>query len=315
MHPALSRFEAIDVRTNGITLRVRQAGSGDRLALLLHGFPESWFSWRDQMPVLAELGYRVWAPDLRGYGESDRPRGVGAYAMSELLADVAGLIDAAGAKEVLLVAHDWGGNIAWTFAAKKLRPIDRLAVLNMPHPVIYGKHARRLGPQLLRSWYVYMFQLPFLPEWFLARNDHRAITSAFVGMAVDRSRFPPEVLEVYREAAARPGALTAMVDYYRAALRRPERGRWPRIEVPTLLIWGEEDTAIGKELTYETGDFVRDLTMRYVPRASHWVQQEKPEVVSAMLAAFARGERVPEAWEVERISAGGAARGTSPRAR
>lgn len=298
MHPALRRFESIDVETNGIRLRVRQAGSGDRLALFLHGFPESWFSWRDQMPVLADLGWRVWAPDLRGYGESEKPRGITAYAMKELLADVAGLIDAAKAREVMLISHDWGGNIAWNFVAKKVRPIDRFAVMNMPHPAIYAKHARRPGPQMLRSWYVLMFQLPFLPEWYLARNDYRAIQAAFVGMAVDRARFPKEVLEVYREAAARPGALTSMLHYYRAAVRHPERGRLPVIETPTLLIWGEEDKAIGKELTYETGDYVRDPILRYVPRASHWVQQERPEVVSAMIAAFAKGERVPEAEEI-----------------
>lgn len=300
MHPALSAFPAIDVDANGLRFRVRTAGEGDRLALLLHGFPECWFSWRDQMPLLARLGYRVWAPDLRGYGESDRPAGIESYRMDALLGDVAGLIDAAKAKEVTLIAHDWGGNIAWHFVARKVRKIDRFAVLNMPHPRIFEEHAGRPSRQMLRSWYVFLFQLPRFPEWYLARNDYHGVKAAFVGMAVDRTRFPADVLEVYRDNAARPGALTAMVNYYRAGLRDRGRTPLPNIDVPTLMVWGEEDAALGKELTFATGDHVSRLTKRYVPRASHWVQQEAPEIVNAMLEAWLRGERVPEAWEIAR---------------
>ena len=298
MHPALNRFESIDVHTNGVRLEVHTAGSGDRLALLLHGFPELWFSWRDQMPMLERLGYRVWAPDLRGYGRSDKPRGVDGYRMDALCGDVAGLIDAAGAKEVTLIAHDWGGNIAWHFVARKLRKIDRFAVLNMPHPRLFTKHAARPSRQMLRSWYVFLFQLPGFPEWYLARNGYHAIDAAFVGMAVDRARFPDEVLAVYREAAAQPGSLTAMVNYYRAAMRRRERGELPVIDTPTLMIWGEEDKALGKELTIGTEDHVRDLTTRYVPNVSHWVQQEAPEIVNAMLEAWLTDRPVPQAWEI-----------------
>jgi pimeloyl-ACP methyl ester carboxylesterase len=297
-HPALDRFEAIDVRANGIRFRVRTAGQGDRLALLLHGFPETWFSWRDQIPLLARLGYRVWAPDLRGYGETDRPEGVGQYSMDVLCEDVAGLIDASGAKEVVLIAHDWGGNVAWNAVARRVRRIDRFVVMNMPHPALMAKHMMRPGPQMLRSWYIFLFQLPGIPEWYLARDGHRAIAGAFLSMAVDRSRFPKEVIDVYRQAAARPGALTAMVHYYRAAVRRRPRGRLARIETPTLMIWGEEDTALGKELTFGTEDHVDDLTVRYLPNASHWVQQEAPETVNAMLEAWLTGRPVPQAWEI-----------------
>ncbi len=298
----LSRFEAIDVRANGIDLRVRTAGQGDRLALLLHGFPEAWFSWRAQIPAPAELGYRVWAPDLRGYGESERPRGVDAYRMEKLLGDVAGLIDAAKAKEVVLIAHDWGGAIAWQFAMRRVRKIDRLVALNIPHPALFAKHLFRPGPQMLRSWYIFMFQLPWLPEWYLGRHDHHAIEAAFASSAVDRRRFPPELLELYKKNAARPGALNAMVNYYRAAMRAgprgPGSGKAP-LEVPTLMIWGERDAALGKEMTFGTERYVRDLTVRYVPHASHWVQQEAPETVNRMTSAWLRGERVPEAREIQ----------------
>jgi epoxide hydrolase 4 len=293
-HPALTAFEAIDVKTNGIRLRVRTAGSGDRLALLLHGFPTSWFSWREQIPALARLGYRVWAPDLRGYGDSDKPLGVDAYRMDELLADVAGLIDAAAAREVLLVTHDWGGGIGWEFMGQAIRRVDRFAVLNTPHPQIFRRSLVRSPRQFLRSWYWLLFQLPAIPEWFLRRRGYQAIVNAFKRTTADPSRFPAEVLEVYRAAAAQPGAITAMLNYYRAALRSPPREH-RNIEAPTLMIWGEKDKAFGKELTLGTEDHVRDLTIRYLPNASHWVQEEASDTVNAMLESWLTGVSVSDA--------------------
>ena len=302
MDSALTRFPAIDVRTNGIDLRVRTAGEGDRVALLLHGFPESWFSWRHQIPLLARMGYRVWAPDLRGYGESAKPAGVDQYRMDVLLEDVAGLVDAAEPRELLLVAHDWGGAIAWEFVRRRIRPVDRFVANNIPHPALLARHLRRNPRQLMRSWYMFFFQLPWLPEWYLARQDYRAIKGAFTSMAVDRSRFPEDVLRVYRDNAAQPGALTGMLNYYRAGLRDQgsRRGGAEQIETPTLLLWGEEDTALGKELTFGTEDYVRDLTVRYIPGVSHWVQQEAPETVNAMLEAWLSDAPVPEAWDIAR---------------
>jgi pimeloyl-ACP methyl ester carboxylesterase len=284
------------VRANGLRFHVATCGAGDRLALCLHGFPECWFSWRHQMPLLAELGYRVWAPDLRGYGDSDRPAGVAAYAIEPLMDDVAGLIDAAGARSTLLIAHDWGGVIAWYFAMRRVRPLDRLVIMNLPHPALMER-ALRTWRQLRRSWYMLLFQLPWLPEALLRAFDYRAIGEAFRGMAVDKSRFPDDVLRVYRDNAARPGALRAMLNYYRAMLRgsgdRQRRLGYPTIAVPTLLVWGERDTALGKETTYGTDRYVGDLTVRYLPDVSHWVQQEAPEAVNAILAAWLTGAAVP----------------------
>jgi epoxide hydrolase 4 len=277
------------------------ADAGGRLALLLHGFPECWYSWRNQLPLLAGLGWRAWAPDLRGYGESDRPERVADYAIEKLMDDVSGLIAASGARETLLVGHDWGGVIAWYFAMRRPQEIARLCVMNLPHPACMARAFRR-GRQLLRSWYALFFQIPWLPERLLAARDYRAIRQAFLGMAVDPSRFPEEVLEVYRDNAARPGALTAMLNYYRALLRgggaRQRALGFPRIEVPTLLLWGEEDAALGIETTYGTEEFVADLVLRYLPGVSHWVQQEAPEKVNAMLEAWLLGKPVPQAWEL-----------------
>jgi epoxide hydrolase 4 len=285
------------VRANGIDFNVATAGSGERLALCLHGFPESSFSWRHQMPLLARLGYRVWAPDLRGYGGSSRPQGVAAYTLEMLEEDVAALIEASGAKEVLLIGHDWGALIAWYYAMFGRLPITRLIIMNVPHPALAEK-GLRTWRQLKKSWYIFFFQIPKIPEWALARNGCEAIGRAFSGMAVDTSRFPQQVLRLYQDAAAQPGALTAMLNYYRALVRGRSRNRrrgTPRIDTPTLMIWGEVDTALGKELTYGTDRYVSNLTLRYLPRVSHWVQQEAPETVNAMMEAWLLGTDVPEA--------------------
>jgi epoxide hydrolase 4 len=285
------------VRANGIDFNVASLGSGARLALCLHGFPESSFSWRHQMPMLARLGLRVWAPDLRGYGGSSRPSGVESYALQHLEEDVAALIESSGAKEVVLVGHDWGALIAWYYAMFGRVPISRLIIMNVPHPALAEK-GLRTRRQLAKSWYIFFFQLPWLPEWALARNGCAAIGRAFRGMAVDKSRFPDDVLRVYREAAAAPGALTAMLNYYRALLRGFRRNRrrgTVRIDVPTLMIWGEVDTALGKELTYGTERHVSNLTLRYLPNVSHWVQQEAPETVNAMIEAWLFDRGVPYA--------------------
>jgi pimeloyl-ACP methyl ester carboxylesterase len=287
------------IEANGLKFHVAAAGEGPRLALLLHGFPESWYSWRHQLPLLAQLGYRVWAPDLRGYGETDRPAKLDDYAMEHLLDDVAGLIDASGSGETILIGHDWGAAIAWVFAMQKLRTLERLVIMNVPHPRAMERSMRRWS-QLRRSWYIFFFQLPWLPEKLLGARGAAAIGEAFRRSAIDKTRFPDDVLAVYREAATRPGALTAMLNYYRAMLRGGGARRLralgaPRIEIPTLFLWGEEDVALAKHTTYGTDAFVSDLTLRYLPGVSHWVQQEAPEQVNAMLEAWLSGAPVPEA--------------------
>jgi pimeloyl-ACP methyl ester carboxylesterase len=285
------------VRANGIDFRVATAGSGRRLALCLHGFPESAYSWRHQMAPLVRLGYRVWAPDLRGYGGSSRPKGVKAYALETLEEDVAALIEASGANDVVLVGHDWGALIAWYYAMFGRLPISKLIIMNVPHPALMQK-GLRTWRQLAKSWYIFFFQIPWIPEWALRRRDGEAIGRMFRDMAVDKSRFPDEVLRVYRQAAAAPGALTAMLNYYRAlirGMRRTRRRGIVPINIPTLMIWGEVDAALGKELSYGTNEYVSDLTLRYLPNVSHWVQQEAPETVNALIESWLLGRDVPYA--------------------
>ncbi len=287
------------VNANGLSFEVHTAGdpASDRLALLLHGFPEHAFSWRHQLPLFAQLGYRVWAPNQRGYGRSSKPKGVASYRIEHLVADVAGLIDAAGARRVTLVAHDWGGLVAWEFAARRVRPLERLVIMNVPHPMRFREELASNRAQRRRSLYAGFFQLPWLPEWFFRRNGAAAIEQAFRGMAIDKSRFPDDVLAVFKENVLQPGALTAMLNWYRAAgrhfgaLGKQGAAAYPVIETPTLLIWGEEDTALGKETTVGTERYVKDLTVRYLPGVSHWVQQEAPEAVNEILAAWLGEER------------------------
>jgi pimeloyl-ACP methyl ester carboxylesterase len=290
------------ITANGLSFEVDEClpdgGDDGRLALCLHGFPESRFSWRNQLPLLARLGYRAWAPDLRGYGGTSRPVGVAAYDIDNLVGDVEGLIAASGAEETVLIAHDWGALIAWHCAMRKIPTLSRLVIMNVPHPSRFGEVIRRNPRQLRKSWYMFAFQLPKLPEWFLTRRDAKAVGDVFYGMAIDKTRFPDDVLRHYRRNAQVPGAATAMVNYYRAMRRARRRFVAPEsrtVAVPTLIIWGEEDAALEKSLVPGTERYVPDLTVRYLPRVSHWVQQEAPETVNAMLEAWLTGRPVPEA--------------------
>ena len=276
------------VEANGLSFACDVEGEGDAVALCLHGFPESRYSWRHQLPVLAEAGWRAVAPDLRGYGGTTRPSERSAYRIEALTEDVAQLFDALGAKRRLLVAHDWGALIAWVFAARRMRDLDGLVIMNVPHPVAARRNLARAPSQLLKSWYMYLFQLPGLPEAMLARNGAEAIGRAFVGSAIDKAQFPDEVLEVYRANAREPGALTAMLNYYRVALwglGGAMRDTAP-IETPTLMIWGEEDIAIHIRMTEGYDDLVHDLTLHRLPQVSHWVQQEALHSVNALMRGW-----------------------------
>jgi pimeloyl-ACP methyl ester carboxylesterase len=299
--------EMIRVPANGIQFEVATMGTGDKLALCLHGFPEHAYSWRNQMPLLMKLGYRVWAPNLRGYGGTDQPREISAYRTSTLVADVAGLIKASGAKETLLIAHDWGGALAWILAMRQPELIKRLVVMNLPHPACFARELRR-PRQLLRSWYIFFFQIPALPEFLLGRNDAQAIGDMFRHTSRRHAPIPEAVIDLYRQNAMRPGGLTAMLNWYRAMFRNrktlasreagPRGARFPVIATPTLFLWGDADIALDFRTTQGTQDYVADLTFRVLPGISHWVQQEAPAAVNAMLEAWLSGARVPEYHEL-----------------
>lgn len=269
--------------SNGIKLHYVTQGEGP-LMLMLHGFPEFWYSWRHQIPEFAK-DYKVVALDLRGYNDSDKPSEQSAYVMSEFIKDVRGVIQGLGYDRCVLVAHDWGGAIAWCFAYAHPEMVERLIVLNIPHPAKFAEGLRN-PQQLLRSSYAFFFQLPVVPELLIQWSDYQAIESAFKGMAIDKSTFTQTDIDVYKEAASKQGALTAMLNYYRNAFSSFWQQKWGLLEVPTLMIWGENDTALGKELTYGTEEYVRNFQIRYIPNCSHWVQQERPDLVNEYIRQF-----------------------------
>lgn len=278
------------VPANGLIFEVLVAGHGDRLALCLHGFPEVAQVWLPQFTVLTVLGYRVWAPNQRGYARSTRPPATEDYAIEHLMQDVAALIDASGARSVVLLGHDWGALVAWCFAARGLRRLDGLVIINVPHPACFARALRRPG-QLVRSWYVGFFQIPWLPEFLLSRRGARAVSDAMLHTSTAPDRFPPELLEATRRNAAAPGALRAMIDWYRAflrggGLRRQLALGFPVIEVPTLMLWGEKDPFLARYTTEGTSEFVSRLTLHYLPGVSHWVQQDATLECNRLLAAF-----------------------------
>ena len=265
----MSPWRHREAEVNGVSLHYVEAGTGP-LVLLLHGFPDFWYSWHYQIPVLAEAGFRVVAPDLRGYNTSSKPEGIGSYRIDTLVADVAELINELGEAEAHLVGHDWGGVIAWYAAMLHPHRISKLAVLNAPHPVAFARELRR-STQLLRSWYAGFFQLPLLPEIALRAN----------GYALLRRVLPHEA---YLEAWAQPGALTAMVNYYRAAARYARPAPRP-IGAPTLLIWGERDRFLVPGLTDGLEPWVPQLHVERL-QVGHWVQLRAPDRVNALLTEF-----------------------------
>ncbi|MCH7743917.1 MAG: alpha/beta hydrolase [Proteobacteria bacterium] len=294
------------VEANHLRFEVDMCGEGDRLALCLHGFPEHSISWRHQLPMLAELGYKVWAPNMRGYGNSSVPMFMEDYALEKLMADVAALIDAAGCDEVVLIAHDWGAVIAWYFAMRQIRPLNKLIICNVPHPVPAQKAFRRFA-QLKKSWYIFFFQLPGVPEMLMRMRRGRGMGDLIKRSASNPENFPDEVIDLYNQNGSRPENLTAMINYYRALVRggggkRQRDLGYPIIDTPTLMLWGEDDMALTRETTVGTDQVVRDFTIRYLPRISHWVQQDAPREVNAMMRAFLTDQPVPEMrWEAKLV--------------
>jgi pimeloyl-ACP methyl ester carboxylesterase len=278
------------VEANGVHFHLVEAGeepgteNGRRpLVLLLHGFPEFWYGWRAQIPALAAR-FRVVAPDLRGYNLSSRP--ASGYDYETLARDVPALIRALGAERAHVVGHDWGGMIAWGAAIFHPEVVDRLAILNAPHPAAYLRELSQNPNQWLRSWYIALFQVRGLPEWLLTHGHGRGVAEILRGSAADHKTFSAADLAAYRRAVLRPGAARAMLAYYRelwSADREELRARLRVVTSPTLLIWGMNDLALVPELTDHLDDWVPGVRVERIADASHWVQHERPELVNRLL--------------------------------
>ncbi len=273
---------------NGVALHVVEAGpEAGPLVILLHGFPEFWWGWRKQIGPLAEAGCRVIVPDQRGYNLSDKPGGVRAYHLDSLAADVVGLADAYGRRSFRLVGHDWGGLVAWWTATRHPDRVERLVVLNAPHPDVAGPYIRSHPSQMRRSAYVAYFQLPLLPEWSLRRHGFSALRRALRGSSRSGT-FSDADLEVYASAWAQPDALTAMLNWYRALRHRPEAAG-ARIASPTLLIWGERDDFLEKGLAEASLMLCDRAEAVWFENATHWVHLEEAEAVNERLVRFLAG--------------------------
>jgi pimeloyl-ACP methyl ester carboxylesterase len=286
--PAEPRLHGRFVRTNGISLHVVEAGPrGGPLVVLLHGFPEFWYGWRHQVPALAKAGFRVLAPDQRGYGSSDKPPGVAAYGLDLLARDVLGLLDEAGRERAFVAGHDWGGEVAWWLALVHPERVERLAILNAPHPAVMRRHLLTSPRQLLRSWYMLAFQAPGLAERALARDGHAPLARAVRGGR--RGTCTARDLARYRAAWAEPGALTAMLSWYRAAFRRAWRPLPAlRVRVETLVLWGARDRFLGRELAAPSVGLCDSARLVVYEHATHWVQHDEADAVNAQLVHLVR---------------------------
>lgn len=282
---------------NGIRLHYAESGEGDNLVILLHGFPEFWYSWKKQLIALS-TNFHVIAPDMRGYNLSDKPPKTDDYKIDKLVADVIGLIDHFGVRQAAIVGHDWGAGVAWAVALKHPERVSRLIVLQVP--LLAAWRANLSFKQFLRSWYMFFFQIPRLPEWLISRNNFAAIAQTFEEKVARKNSFTNEEVELYKEAARQPGALTGAINYYRANVfdrffgKRPEgdsKQYSGRVRVPTLFIFGEQDFAILPQTVAGLDTYIdayyRELR---IPDSGHWVQNEAPDEVNAAMLEFLRME-------------------------
>ncbi len=269
-----------------VRLHYVEAGRGP-LVVLLHGFPEFWYAWRHQIAPLVRAGFRVVALDMRGYNLSDKPPGVAAYRVPLLVDDLAGLIRACGVARASVVGHDWGAGVAWAFAMQRPELLERIAVLNGPHPERLLRALTSMR-QLAKSWYMLFFQLPRLPEMIARRDNFALLTRALRDEPVRRGAFDDRDLARYVAALSQPGALTAMINYYRAMFRPGASPRMRPVEAPALIIWGEEDPHLDRDLAVPSARLVPNARVEYVPDASHWVQHDRPRRVNELLIAFLR---------------------------
>ncbi|XP_060073872.1 epoxide hydrolase 4-like [Ylistrum balloti] len=273
-------------------VKLHYVSNGDEskpLMLLIHGFPEFWYSWRFQLRAFSK-DYRVVAIDQRGYSESEKPNGYSNYSVDKLVSDIKQLIPALGHRSAVVVGHDWGGAVAWAFAMRHQDMVDKLIVLNCPHPSTFRNYLRQHFEQFKRSWYMFLFQIPHLPEYIMSRDDYRSIKEMFTGKrgGVKVGTVSEDDLEAYKYAFSRPGGFTGPLNFYRSAMKSNMLTvtNVPKIQKPTLIVWGCKDMALCEELPALAKDYVTNLTIQYIQDASHWVQMDTPDIVNEHMRDF-----------------------------
>ena len=275
------------IKTNGIRLHVMQTGPKSGIpVLLLHGFPEFWYGFRKQIPALAQAGCRVIVPDQRGYNLSDKPKGIKPYCVDTLVDDIVGLIKALDYEKVNLVGHDWGALVAWMLGVKHPEKLHRLGIINVPHPAVMKRFLRRDFEQMRRSLYALFFQLPWLPEMSM-RIGNWGGASLGLRRSGRPNAFTDKDIEKYKVAWSQPGAMTAMLNWYRAAFRYPPQvTNEMRVTIPTLILWGVKDFALSRRMARPSLDYCDDGQLIFFPEATHWVQHEEADEVNRHLLSF-----------------------------
>jgi epoxide hydrolase 4 len=283
----MKKMKSTYFETNGIRLHAVQAGpEGGRLIILLHGFPEFWRGWIHQIEPLAAAGYYVLAPDQRGYNLSDKPLDPAAYSLDELSKDIAGLIRAAGRQKAVVVGHDWGGVVAWWLGIHYPEMLERLVILNAPHPGALRQILISNPDQIRRSSYAFFFQLPWIPEAISRNNDWELMEKALRETSRPGT-FSVQDFEHYRQAWWRKGAFTAMLNWYRANARYLAQAPIDkRVSVPTLLLWGTQDFALGQQLAGPSIEMCNQGRLVLFEDATHWIQHEEAERVSQLILEF-----------------------------
>ena len=281
--------ENLSFKNGDVCLHAVAAGPRDgQVVILLHGFPEFWYGWNRQIEPLAAAGFRVIVPDQRGYNLSGKPSGVAAYALNELVSDVIAIGAQLGQEKIFLAGHDWGAAVAWSAALLHPQRIAKLSVLNVPHPSVMRKFLSRRPRQLLRSWYMFFFQLPLLPEAIFSAFRYRVGARSLLRSSRPGT-FSAEDLAQYRAAWAQPGALTGMINWYRALFRFRTKFPDRTVHVPTRILWGERDAFLLAEMANESLRYCTSAELFTFANASHWLQHEEPVRVSELLIDFFRG--------------------------
>jgi pimeloyl-ACP methyl ester carboxylesterase len=281
-----SGWKSSQLMLNGLSLHAVEAGDANHpLLILLHGFPEFWWAWRHQITPLAKAGYHVVAPDLRGYNKSDAPQDVSSFRLETLIADVIAIADHYGAKCFNLVGHDWGGIIAWGVGANHAQRLKRLVIMDAPHPDTSVLDVLKHPTQALRSTYVALFQLPWLPEAALGALDFAALRT-MVEASARPGTFKTGEMDRYTEAWAHPGSLTAMLNYYRALQERRKPEQPARIQCPTLVLWGKNDSFLEHHVAQTAVEQCDNGQLVIIDDTTHWLHLEEPEKVTAEIIKF-----------------------------
>ena len=280
--------ENLSFKNGDVGLHAVAAGPEDGpVVVLLHGFPEFWYGWDRQIEPLAAAGFRVIVPDQRGYNLSSKPAGVAAYGLTELVSDVIAIADQLGQEKILLAGHDWGAAVAWSAALLHPQRIAKLVVLNVPHPSVMRRSLSTRPRQFHRSWYMFFFQLPWLPEALFSAFNFRAGSRSLLRSSRPGT-FSVEDLGQYRAAWSQPGALTAMINWYRALFRIRIKLQNKTVRVPTRILWGERDDFLLTEMAHESLRYCTSVELFTFANATHWLQHEEPARVSELLIDFFR---------------------------